>query len=66
MSTSEGLSRQIMRFTKSPYAPTSLIIKSIAPLNPEINLEKYEHPCPVENLNPGGHVPLRGTQPADL
>ena len=26
--------------------------KSMIPLNSEINSEKYEHPCQVENLNP--------------
>jgi hypothetical protein len=40
--------------------------ESIAPLNPEINTEKYEHPCQVEDLNPGEQVPSQGTQLADL
>jgi hypothetical protein len=44
---------------------TSSTTESIAPLNPRINLEKYEHPCQVEDLNPGGQVPPQGTQPTD-
>jgi hypothetical protein len=30
------------------------------------NPGKCEHPCQVENLNPGGQVPPEGTQPTDL
>ena len=40
---------------------TSPTTKSIAPLNPEINPGKYEHPCQVEDLNPGGQVQPQGT-----
>jgi hypothetical protein len=36
--------------------------ESITPLNLEINPEKYEHPCQVEDLNPHGQVPPQGTQ----
>jgi hypothetical protein len=36
---------------------TSPTTESIAPLNPGINPGKYEHPCQVEDLNPGGQVP---------
>jgi hypothetical protein len=67
MSTSKGLSRQISRFTKSSLAPRCrqgrrLPLKAyIAPLNPRINPEKYEHPCQVEDLNPGGQVPPQET-----
>jgi hypothetical protein len=32
---------------------TSPTTESTTPLNPEINLEKYEHPCQVEGLSPG-------------
>jgi hypothetical protein len=32
-------------------------IESIAPLNPEINPGKYEHPCQVKDLNPDEQVP---------
>jgi hypothetical protein len=45
---------------------TSSTIESIAPVNPRINLEKYEHLCQVEDLNPDGQVPPLGTQPTDL
>jgi len=38
----------------------------ITPLNPGKNLGEYEHPCQVGDLNPGGHVSPRGTQPAEL
>jgi hypothetical protein len=40
---------------------TSLTTERIAPLNPEINPEKYEHPCKVGDLNMGGQVPLQET-----
>jgi hypothetical protein len=40
--------------------------RRIASLNPEINPGKYEHLCQVENLNSGGYVLLKGTQPTDL
>ena len=40
--------------------------ESMSLLNPEINLEKCEHPCQVEDLNPGGQVSPQGTQPTDL
>ena len=33
---------------------TSPTTESIAPLNPGINPEKYEHPCQVKDLNPNG------------
>ena len=33
---------------------TSPTIESIAPLNPGINLRKYEHPCQIKDLNPDG------------
>ena len=36
---------------------TSPTTESMAPLNPGINPEKCEHPCQVEDLNPGGQVP---------
>ena len=36
---------------------TSPTIEIIVPLNPIINLEKYEHTCQVKNLNPDGQVP---------
>jgi hypothetical protein len=45
---------------------TSPITESIAPLNPGINPGKCEHPCQVEDLNLGGHVPPQGTHPTDL
>jgi hypothetical protein len=45
---------------------TSPTTESITPLNPGINPEKREHPCQVEELNPGGQVPPQGTQPTDL
>jgi hypothetical protein len=45
---------------------TSPTTECIAPLNPRINLGKYEHPCQIEDLNPGEQVPPRGTQPTDL
>jgi hypothetical protein len=45
---------------------TSPTTKSIAPINPRINREKYEHPCQVEDLNLGGQISPQGTQPADL
>jgi hypothetical protein len=32
---------------------TSTTTESIMLLNPRINLGKYEHPCQVEDLNPG-------------
>jgi hypothetical protein len=35
---------------------TSPATASIALLNPEINLRKYEHPCQVENFNPDRQV----------
>jgi hypothetical protein len=38
---------------------TSLTTKSIALINSEINSGKYEQPWQVENLNPGGQVPLQ-------
>jgi hypothetical protein len=40
---------------------TSSTIESIAPLNPRINLGKYEHTYQVKDLNPGGQVPPQGT-----
>jgi hypothetical protein len=40
---------------------TSPTTESIVPLNPEINPEKYDHPCQVENINLGGQV-----QPTDV
>jgi hypothetical protein len=40
--------------------------KSIAPLKFGINPGKYEHPCQVENLNPGGQIPPQKTRPTDL
>ena len=40
---------------------TSLTTERITPLNPRINPGKYEHPCQVEDLNPGGQVPPQGT-----
>ena len=33
---------------------TSPTIESIAPLNLRINLEKYEHSCQIEDINPVG------------
>jgi hypothetical protein len=45
---------------------TSPTTESIAPLNPKINPEKYEHPCQVEDLNPDGQVPSQRNQPTDL
>jgi hypothetical protein len=45
---------------------TSPTTKNIALLNPEINPGKYDHPCQVENLKPGGQVSPQGTQQADL
>ena len=45
---------------------TSPTTESVAPLNPKINSEKYEHPCQVENLNPGGQVLPQETQPTNL
>jgi hypothetical protein len=36
---------------------TSPTTESKAPLNPEINPEKCEHSCQVEDLNLGGQVP---------
>ena len=36
---------------------TSFIIKRIAPLNSRINLENYEYPYQIEELNPNGQVP---------
>jgi hypothetical protein len=33
---------------------TPSVTKNIAPLNPKINLEKYKHPCQVDDLNPLG------------
>jgi hypothetical protein len=68
MSTSEGLSWQITRFTKSPHGAslltgTSSTTESIAPINPGINLGKYKHSCQVEDLNPGGQVPPQEINP---
>jgi hypothetical protein len=40
---------------------TSSTTETIAPLNPKTNSEKLEHPCQVEDLNPGGQVPPQGT-----
>ena len=37
---------------------TSPTTESTTPLNPGINSEKYEHSYRVEDLNPGGQVPL--------
>jgi hypothetical protein len=37
---------------------TSPTTESIAPLNPEINSRKCEHPCQVEDLNPDEQVSL--------
>ena len=42
---------------------TSSTTESITPVNPEINLGKYEHPCQIENLNLDGQIPPEGTQP---
>jgi hypothetical protein len=47
---------------------TSPTTESIALLNPEINPEKHEHPCQIEDLNPDKQVPRapvsnRGLQP---
>jgi hypothetical protein len=42
---------------------TPSVTEKIAPLNSEINPEKYEHPCQVGDLNPSGQ---KGTQPAEL
>jgi hypothetical protein len=39
---------------------TSPTTESVAPLNPEISSEKYEHPCQVEDLNPDRQVPPQG------
>jgi len=38
----------------------------IASLNPGINPGKYEYPCQVGDLNPGGLVPPQGNQPPKL
>jgi hypothetical protein len=43
--------------------PTTI---SIAPLNPKINLGKYEHSCQVEDLKPDGQIPPQGAQPTEL
>jgi hypothetical protein len=34
----------------------------IVPLNPRINLGKYEDPCQVGDLNPDGQIPPQRTQ----
>jgi hypothetical protein len=44
---------------------TSFTTESITPLNSEINPEKYEHPCHVEDY-PGGQIPPQKTQPTNL
>jgi hypothetical protein len=51
------------RLAINGMSPTTEII---APLNPRINWEKYEHSYQVEDLNLGGQVPPRGTQLANL
>jgi hypothetical protein len=43
-----------------------LPLNIVAPLNPETNLEKCDHPCQVDDLNPDGHVLPQRTQPTDL
>jgi hypothetical protein len=45
---------------------TSPITESIVPLNLEINPEKYEYPCQVENINLGGQILPQETQPTDV
>jgi hypothetical protein len=45
---------------------TSPTIKKIALLNLGINLEKYEHPFLIKDLNPGGEVLPQETQLAEL
>ena len=45
---------------------TSSTIEKIALLNHRINPEKYEHPCLIKDLNPGGEVLLQETQLAEL
>jgi len=60
MSTSEKLSRQILKFMKSPQAlstVTSPITESMMSLNPEINLKQCKHPCQTEDLILGRQVP---------
>jgi hypothetical protein len=44
----------------SPSMERSCTTKSTMSLNPEINPEKYEHPCQIENLNLGGQIPPQG------
>jgi hypothetical protein len=53
------LNQHILKLTKSPRTPCyrfarHLPLKEVYLLNVEINLEKYEHPCLVEDLNPEG------------
>jgi hypothetical protein len=40
--------------------------ENIALLNPKINPEKYEHPCQVKDLKPGGKVPPQEIQPTHI
>jgi len=52
--------------TKSQQAPRCgrerrLPTKSTTPLNPEINPEKYEHPCQIKDLNPDRQLAPQGT-----
>lgn len=60
MSTSVRLCQQISRLIKSPQRHRRLIVdenvttERTTPLNCKINLGKYEHPCQVKDLNPGG------------
>ena len=44
---------------------SSSTTESIAPLNHRINTGKYEHPCQVEDLNPGDRFYHKETEPTD-